>query len=214
MSAKFLDEPARAAFDRAVKTIEAASSIEVVVAVRRGSGTYFHVNALVGFLATFAALAVALYAAEPLGYLSILIDPFVVGLIAAGLVQLVPILKRLATPLRILRGRVSRAARSTFVERGVHNTIERTGLLVYISWLEQQVVLVPDSGLAARMPVALLAQIEAAMTDAMPRGGEAVARRLEELASHAGVAMPRHEGDVNELPDVIDSDLRGARHAP
>jgi hypothetical protein len=49
----------------------------------------------------------------------------------------------------------------------------------------------------------------------MPHGGAAVARELERLASSLGAAMPVREGDVNELPDTVDSDLdRRSRGRP
>ena len=44
VGARFLDDEARAAFKRAIETIESASAVEVVIAVRRRSAGYFHAN--------------------------------------------------------------------------------------------------------------------------------------------------------------------------
>ena len=68
-------------------------------------------------------------------------------------------------------------------------------------------MLVPDSGLEHRLPPDARARAERALTAAMPHGGAAVARELERLAGSLGAAMPVREGDVNELPDTVDSDL-------
>lgn len=207
MSARFLDELARKAFDEAIASIEKASSVEVVVSVRRQSGTYRHANVIVGGVVAFAALAAMLFSEHPFSLTSILVDPFLAGLVTGALVELLPGLKRVVTRRRVLRDQVVRAARATFVERGVHGTALRSGLLVYISWLEQQVVLVADRALEQALTPTELARIEAAMTAAMRHGGIAFARELAAMCNALATAMPRHATDVNELPDAIDSDL-------
>lgn len=210
MSARFLDAPARAAFSRAIETIESTSAVEVVIAVRRTSAGYHHANALVAALAVFAGLAAMLFSSEDFSILAILIDPFVVGAIAVGLVELAPAIKRGLTPRAAREREVRRAARATFVERGVHHTRDRSGLLVYISWLEQRAVVIADRGLDRALPAAALASLEDALTAAIPRGGAAVAAVLEADLGTLAPAVPRRADDRNELPDAIDSDLPGA----
>ena len=203
---RFLDDDARAAFKRAIEAIENASAVEVVVAVRRRSADYHHANAIAGAFIALAGLAAMLYSSATFSVSSILVDPFVVGMAAAALVELTPQVKRLLTPAARRRRDVTRAARATFVERGVHATTGRSGVLVYISWLERQVALVADIGLARALPADALARAEAELTRAMPRGGVEVARRLETLAGELSRAMPHRADDVNELPDAIDGD--------
>ena len=211
MSARFLDDQARAAFDRAIRAIEGVSATEVVVALRRRSHEYRNANLIVGIVVAFAGLAAMLFSRHPFGLVSILVDPFTVGLAGGALVELLPAVKRLLTPPSRRHHHVQRAARATFVERGVHATTSRSGLLVYISWLEQQVSLVPDVALARALPPDTLAHLERDLTAAMPRGGAAVAALLEQAAPELARAMPRRADDVNELPDALDSDLGRAR---
>jgi putative membrane protein len=211
VATRFLDTEARAAFKRAIEAVENASAVEVVVAVRRRSATYRHANTAVGAAVAFAALATMLFASHPFGLGSILVDPFVVGLLAGAVVELLPAVKRWLTPAAVRRAAVARAARATFVERGIHTTTGRSGLLVYISWLEQHIALVADIGLVRELPAGELARAETALTDAMAAGGAAVARRVEALAEVMAAAMPHRDDDVNELPDAIDSDLERAR---
>jgi len=204
MSAEFLDEEARKAFKEAIETIEAASGVEVVVAMRQRSSTYFHANLAVGAAIAFAALAAMLFVDYSFSLTAILFDPFLVGAAAAGLVHWIPQAKRLLTRPSTRRRHVRAAARSTFVERGVHNTRDRSGLLVYISWLEQEVALVADSGIEAAWT---LDEVDAAsrdLTRAMSNGGSAVAKALVALGPKLALTIPRREGDVNELPDAID----------
>ncbi len=205
--AAFLDDAARDGFARAVQTIETASGAEVVIAIRRRSAGYLHAHVIVGAVIAFAALAAMLYVEDEFGLVAILIDPFVAGLLAGGLVALAPGLQRVLTPAARRRREVTRAARAAFVERGVSNTRERTGLLVYISWLERQVALVFDSGLERKLSPEVRLQAEQALTAAFGGGGAAVARGLEAMAQSLAAAAPHRDDDINELPDAIDSDL-------
>lgn len=207
MSARFLDDPARAAFSRAITAIESTSAAEVVIAVRGRSHHYRHANVAIAAAVAFAGLAAMLFVDHRFSLTSILVDPFVVGLAAGLLVELLPGLKRILTPPARRREHVRQAARATFVERGVHLTTGRTGVLVYISWLEQHVCLVADLSLAAALPADAQAAAEAALTAAMSRGGAAVAAVLEALAPELAKTLPRRADDTNELPDAIDSDL-------
>jgi putative membrane protein len=207
VATQFLDDEARVAFVRAVTTIENNSAVEVVVAVRRASGTYRQANVIVGAAIAFAGLAATLFSDHTFGLLAILIDPFVVGLLAGAIVELLPQVKRWLTPTARLRASVRQAARATFVERGVHATTGRSGVLVYISWLEQELALIPDLILASSLPEGAIESAEAALRAKIASGGAAVAAELERLADQMGVAMPHRDDDVNELPDAIDSDM-------
>jgi putative membrane protein len=207
VAAPFLDAAARTAFAQAIAAIEAASGAEVVVAVRRRSATYLHANVVVGGLVAFAGLAAVLFSDHVFALTSVLVDPFVLGGLAGWVVELLPALKRLLAPAAMRHRAILRAARATFVERGVHYTRDRSGILVYVSWLEREIVLVADNGLERKMTGDARAQAERALTAAMAAGGAAVARELERLAPALAAAMPHRADDINELPDAIDSDL-------
>jgi putative membrane protein len=203
---RFLDDAARKGFQRAVETVENVSAVEVVVAVRQKSGTYRHANVIIGAAVAFIGLAVMLFAPREFGLTSILIDPFLVGVLAGGAVELLPHLKRVMSPRSMRRRHVMQAARAAFVERGVHATTGRSGLLVYISWLEREVALIADLGLLRDLAAGVLARAEDELSRAMPRGA-AVAAGVEALAPEMARAMPHRDDDVNELPDAIDSDM-------
>ncbi len=207
MSATFLDDEARATFERTIRTIESASAVEVVVAVRRRSHTYRHANVIVGALFAFVGLAIMLFADWTFSLPNILFEPFVVGAALGALVELLPDVKRLLTLPARRREHVARAARATFVERRVHATESRAGLLVYISWLEQQVILVPDVAAAAAIAPELIVQLERDMSAAMRHGGAHVAELLAKRSADFAAVMPRRHDDRNELPDEIHSDL-------
>ena len=211
MAARFLDDEARAAFKETIESIERASSVEVVVVVRRRAARHLHANVIVGVAVAIAGLAATLFTEHAFALPSILVDPFLLGAIAGGLVELLPDVKRALTPAGLRSAAVAHAANATFVERGVHCTVGRSGLLVYIAWLERRVALVADVELARRWSDDARDALAARLTAAIPRGGAAVARELAQAMAALGRAMPHRPDDVNELPDAVDSDLERRR---
>jgi putative membrane protein len=210
VGARFLDHEARAAFKQAIEAIEGASGVEVVIAVRRRSAGYFHANLIAGIAAAFAGLAAMLFSEHPFGLVAILFDPFILGGLAAAAVELLPGVKRVLTPASVRKRHVRDAAAAAFVERGVHNTMDRSGLLVYVSWLEQQLALVADSGLARALTPEILVAAESDLNGAIGRGGAAVAKALEAYQGAFATAVPRRAEDLNELPDDIDTDMESS----
>ncbi|MEZ4361113.1 MAG: hypothetical protein R3B48_13090 [Kofleriaceae bacterium] len=207
MAVRFLDDAARAAFQEAIEAIEQGSAAEVVVALRRQSAGYLMANVVVGALAAFAGLAYTLFSEHRFSLPSILIDPFAVGLLAGGLVELVAPLKRVLAPRRMRRAAVERGAKAAFFDRGVANTRGRTGVLVYLSWLEGEACVLADAGVPASFRDEGRAALERKLTAEMARGGAAVAQALRTVAEELATALPRREDDINELPDAIDADL-------
>jgi putative membrane protein len=209
MAARFLDDAARAAFQEAIEAIERTSSAEIVVAVRRQSSGYLLANLQLGVAGAFLALAYMLYSAHSFSLLSILIDPFVVGAVLGALAELVPLVKRLLVPARRRRAAVEHSAKAAFFDRGVANTRGRTGVLVYLSWLEGQASVLADSGVpeSFRGAGAGRKALEAKLTAAMGAGGAAVAKALREVAGELAGCLPRRQDDVNELPDAVDAQL-------
>lgn len=210
---EFANQAARTAFATAISQIEQQSACEAVVAIRRQSSSYPHVHAVVGSLAVFAALAFALYADAMFSTLTILIEPFAVGLLVALAVEWLPAVKRLLTPRSMRQRVVARAAQATFYERGVSNTTGRTGILFYISWQEQLIAVIPDAAVLAALGPARITSITHALCAAMPRGGVTVAEAIAALAPELAV-LPRSADDVNELPDTVDTQLQRRNRPP
>ncbi|HRC55629.1 MAG TPA: hypothetical protein PKU97_06885, partial [Kofleriaceae bacterium] len=175
MAARFLDDAARAAFKEAIEALETASSIEVVVALRRQSSGNLLPNLVVGCAAAFFALAYMLYAKHQFSLLAILIDPFVLGLGLGLVVELVAPLKRRLSPRGRRRFAVERGAKAAFYDRGVANTRARTGVLIYLSWMEQDAVVLADSGVPAAWRDGARGELERKLAAAMPHGGARVA---------------------------------------
>ncbi|PYQ61411.1 MAG: hypothetical protein DMF53_15150 [Acidobacteria bacterium] len=205
MAKPFLTPESKAALAEAVRAVESCSSAELVIAVRHRTGSYLHSDLLFGILAGIAALAFLLFSPTVFAPVWILIDPIVVGVLAGFLASWSSGLRRSFTPLAVRRQRVETAARSTLVERRVHGTSGRTGILLYISVLEREAALVVDVGVEALAAMdgwkTAVEEIETAVRN--KEDGVAVAARLRGLATLLSSALVRGADDVNELPDEV-----------
>jgi len=205
MAKPFLTGESKAAFSAAVRTVEGASSAELVVAVRARSGSYLQVELAVGILAGLTTLAVLLYSPWSFGLTWFLVDPVVAGALAGLVFFRSPVLHRAFTRPAARRGRVETAARSTFVERRVHGTSGRTGILLYVSLLEREAVLVVDLAVEALAATDAWRQAVSEIEAAVRRGasGVEVAAKVSELAAVLGPVLERSANDVDELPDEV-----------
>jgi|SRR6185312_1514097 len=205
MAKLFLTGESKVAFSEAVRTVEAASSAELVVAVRQRSGSYVHVNLTVGILVGLAALAFLLYSPSSHELIWFLVDPVVAGAVAGLVFLRSPLLTRIITRRAARRGRVETAARSVFVEQRVHSTSGRTGILLYLSLLEREAVLVVDLAVETLAATDAWRAVVTEIESAMRRGasGFEVAAKVSGLAAVLGPVLPRSEDDVDELPNEV-----------
>lgn len=205
MAKLFLTGESKAAFSEAVRTVEAASSAELVIAVRQRSGSYVHVNLAVGILVGLAALAFLLFSPWSHELIWFLVDPVVAGAVAGLVFLRSPLLTRIITRRTARRSRVETAARSVFVERRVHSTSGRTGILLYLSLLEREAVLVADLAVEALAATDAWRVAAGEIESAMRRGasGIEVAAKVSGLAAVLGPVLPRSEDDVDELSNEM-----------
>ena len=207
MSIRWLDEPAQGALAKAVAAVEGTLAVELVVAVRRSARRWPHVPFAVGAVTAWAALAFMMYSDHAFAIASFLIDPVLAGVLGGLIATVVPPLVRWLTPASIRRRAVITAARATFVERGLHHTRGRTGVLVYCALTEGMAAIVVDTAVVAAVPAATLSARERAIDAAIRQGGIAAADAIAALAPVLAAALPRAADDLNELPDAIDHDL-------
>ena len=207
MNKLWLDERAQRAFSAAVAQIEATSCVEVAIAVRRSARSWPQVPVLVGMIAAWAMLAFMLFSEPAFPLWSFLVDPLIAAVAAGGMARRTPTLTRWLTSPRARRMAVLAAARATFVERGVHRTRSRTGVLVYCAVAERQTTVVADDAVAAAVSASGLEAWEYSITEAMARGGESTAHAVAAIASTFASALPRAADDTNELADEIEHDF-------
>ena len=200
---KFLDEAGVKALEAAGAEIEKVSAVEVVLAVRPRARHWFGQHVLVAIAAGLGVLAYTLWSHHVFALWVIMALPVLAGVIGMLLVEAVPPLYRFLAPVPLRYEHVREAARTLFVDKRVHATRRRTGLLVYIALHERIVELVGDVAIDDKVGHKLLGEWAHKLEAALPRGAEATATVLAGLAGELATRLPRAADDTNELSDAV-----------
>jgi len=129
-----------------------------------------------------------------------------VGAAAALATVLLPPLARLLIPSARLEGEVEQYARGCFLEREIFGTRERTGILVLVSLFERKIVILPDTGLADRLPAGALADVGKSMGPPLSRGTRFDALAAG-LAALEGALLAAGFRGAPGAPDEISTEL-------
>ncbi|MGO8998788.1 MAG: hypothetical protein ACLQVI_36150 [Polyangiaceae bacterium] len=202
---RFFQPDARARVTATIKEIEAETSAEVVVAVRKASGSYRDIDYLFGFVVSFAGLLLLLFHPHPFAIEGMPLDVLAAFLAGALFSANAPPLRRALLRRARMETSCRDAARAAFVELGVGRTTGRNGILVLVSVFERRVSVVGDVGIDAGAMGAEWATRIAALESSLA-GGASVDRfvtALRALAPPLAAAMPHRPDDVNELPDEV-----------
>lgn len=183
-----------AAVEEAVARIEARTDAEVVVVAAPRSGTYADVAWLGGGAAATAVLAFLCWSPIVFDAMWFPVDVVAVGLLTGfGLLRWPRLAVRLAGDAR-RRRQVREAALAAFAEENVHATADRTGVLVYVSALEERVEILPDQGLLGRIPGAAWNQLGISAHSV---------EGLVEGLGRLGDLLAAHVPNTGENPDQI-----------
>lgn len=189
-----------------VGEIEARTDAEVIVVATTRSGSYRDLALLSGAVAAWLGLCFVLY--SPLSFSGLWL-PLELPLLAAGVAWLVDrspqALRRLASPGR-RRRQAQEGAHAAFHQEVVYGTRRRTGILVYVSALEDQVVVMADGGIEAAVPQAAFHAVRWGQDGADPRAPgdlQHFVAGLRQLGEALATHVPALEGDnPNELGDA------------
>jgi putative membrane protein len=200
----FYEEKARAEAKATVQAVEAQTSAELVITLRKVSGWYRAADFLFGALVALVAVAAILLLPRSFGIIAVPIDLIVAFLLGVAFCSRTSTLRRLLVPRARRQENVRVASRAAFVDLGVSRTSGRWGVLVYVSMLERDVEVVPDigvdlGGMGDDWPKAVVA-IRAAVGRLDFEAFKAATLALGPLL---GRVHPHREDDVNELPDEV-----------
>lgn len=121
------------------------------------------------------------------------------------LIRAWPALKRQLIHPDELTAEVREKALVSFVEQGLHETRDKTGILILISLFERRVQILADSGINAKVPEhtwdELVEIIVAGLKTAT--AGDAVCRAVERCGELLAEHFPRKADDSDELPNLI-----------
>jgi putative membrane protein len=202
---KRLDDKAKLALSRAVQTVEAASRVEVVVAVRPESLAPHQAYALAPPIFAVLGLLFLVESPWPFSNFALWLDTALFAFFGFWLCKWFPTFGRLFILPSARRRAVAQAAYKEWFERRVAQTRERTGLLLYVSQRERGAKVLCDSGIqscvVADELAARIAQLERVAESTAD--GEVLARALEDLTPWLASCLPRRHDDINELADEV-----------
>jgi putative membrane protein len=192
------------AVEHAVRQAEKGTAAELVVVVAARSGSYLDVALAIGAVASMLVLGGALFAPAVFHPAAVALEVPLVFALSAWLSHRTPGLLRRLTPGRRMAEHVERAASARFVEEAVHGTRSRTGLLIYLSLLEERAVLIADLGLQGLVPATAWQDVRWSDTgDSVgPHDQAGVIRGIGEIGAILRAHAPGEDRDGNESPDA------------
>ncbi len=150
----------------AVKDAEKETSGEIKVAFIRESNDYAKYELFFALIAGFISLGILMFFPDKIEsfvrnmsweyiphYTS-----FVYGLFPFLMITIfyfimnIPFFNRLIVPSIVMKRKVNERAIRYFAESGVSNTRDRTGILIFLSFLEKRVELIADIGIGEKIP--------------------------------------------------------------
>lgn len=201
-----LSEADRERIDAAIRRAESETSTEIVVLLLPRSASYRFYRLFGAFGWTLAMQLVLARAFEAHPFWLVLVAPPIAAVTYA--IFSVPSLTRLLVPRAYAARRVEERAFQEFAQRGIHNTRDRTGMLILISELEHRVVILGDSAIHKQVGKAGWDAHVAHIIRAIRRGDLAtgVVEVVEQLGVVHAKHLPPRPDDTNELPNVIVGD--------
>lgn len=202
---KFFNKEEQQKIEAAVSAAEEKTSGEIVPMVVDSSYDYPRAELIGGGT---LALAVGLIFSWWFGGESIwwFLPVFIIGFfVFQQLIRLLPDLKRKLIHPDELTEEVKEKALVSFIEQGLHETRNRTGVLILISLFEHRVQILADSGINEKVPEHTWDEVVDLIVAGLKSGDactatcQAIARCGELLQEH----FPRLHDDTDELPNLI-----------
>lgn len=117
----------------------------------------------------------------------------------------IPAVRRWLTPRPLKRERVRRLAEAQFLTKNLHQTRERTGVLIFVSFAEHMAEIIADEGIASQVEPDVWDRAMAALVEGLKRGEPAAgyAAAVGLCADVLAERFPARADNPNELPDAV-----------
>jgi putative membrane protein len=186
-----------------VARAERGTAGEIVVVLAERSAGYERQRVAVSFTATLLG-ALALYTFVPaLDELWVLCAEAPLMLLTWWLSGLPAVTRRLV-PARLQHEAVLARAEQAFIEQGVTETRERSGVLLFLSEAEHRLELLADRGIHERVGSEVWQALVSDVVGAIRKGQAAagLTRAVDAIGARLAEHFPPAPDDVNELPDA------------
>jgi putative membrane protein len=190
----------------AVRDLESRSAAELVIEIRRRSGSYAHADARFAAALALLSLVVLVFMPFEVPAIVVILDPIAAYLAGIAVARNSDALRRLFTSARERETAARTHAAALFHDRGIANTSGETGLLLYASLLERRIEVLADRGLLRRL---VPTDWNAALSDIRKErvlDPDEILNAIRALDALLARDVPRADGDVNELADMPEID--------
>jgi putative membrane protein len=186
-----------------IASVEDKTAGEVVAVVAPESGSYYYAPYL-------WASGIALLVPWPFIYLTWWPVQWIFAIqlmvFAALLALLYPKAIRLSlVPSQVKRQRAHRRAVEQFLTQNMTATAERTGVLIFVSVAERYAEVIPDTGIAQKVPAATWQDVVDALTADIGAGqpAEGFVKAIQAVGRHLSEHFPPDSKPANELPNHL-----------
>lgn len=189
---------------QSVQDAEERTSAEIVVVIQPRSGSYRDIDLYFATAVSFMAMCYIVFNPWTVHDARFLPLQFtVVFALACALSYFTPVVRRCLTANARRMNQVREAAAVWFMREGVSETKSRSGLLVYISQLEQRVEVMADTGVIDAVDAdqwnELISNLQPhAQVSDLAKGAAAC---VEQIGKTLSPCLPIGADDVNELAD-------------
>ena len=214
LAQQFLTEEEQKQVIKSVQAVEKITSGEIVPMVV-SSSYHYPLATMIGSLAVSLILATGFTVAvsilrmwESLRTFDLWIFPAVFGagfLITHELLKRLPLLKRPFITKREMEEEVEEAALTSFFRKGLNNTRDQTGILIFISVYERRAWILADRGINEKVPPESWKEIVDVVVTGIRQNRQAAA--LCEAIGRCGKTLKTHfpikADDTDELDNLI-----------
>jgi len=198
--------------EQAVKDLELESSGEIVVYFGRNSDAYqqgsWKLAATLGLLGLASIISLSYLWLLPATFSIMNTAMSIFLLMLSGLVisYFFPSVRLAFVPLNVMDHRVITRARDIFLQEEIFNTVERTGILIYISEMEKRVQVLGDQGISSVIEQSDWNKVLELVTDGIKKGNPAeglvaAIHECKKLLLENGFIV--RSDDTNELSDEM-----------
>jgi len=188
--------------EQAVCKVEESTSAEIVVVVTPQSGSYLDRELLFGAAVGVLGLGFLIFSPWDFHPGMALVDFLATFAVATVLCHRSHLLKRLVTGAGRRESNVQAGLRVSFMDEGVGATLDRTGVLIYVSVLERAVRILPDFGVQGKLGDAPWNRIvKNAGTPSQNALGDVLVRVVEEAGEVLAPVLPPAGENPDEIPN-------------
>jgi len=195
------------AISRAIETAELKTSGEIVPVISRSLDRYQEVELLL-ILASLTICSLGLTLFHWLNHwdpsINLILSAQTLSAGLGWILGKLPAVQRLILGKERLRDLTHRTACQLFLELGLTETRDRTGVLILIAEKEHHVEIIADHGIHSRVPEDYWKNEVQLITQGirMGRPTEALCEVIEQIGSKLAENFPKRADDSNELPNT------------